>query len=72
VSGLNGPAGIPNGPAISTHLGPQLKLRLNYDRHSGCLGVGRPSGAYDQIFVLCLTIAGFVLWSALSDERMGL
>jgi hypothetical protein len=23
------------------------------------LGVGIPSGAYDQIFILCLTIAGF-------------
>jgi hypothetical protein len=24
-----------------------------------CLGVGLPSGAHDQIFVFCLTIAGF-------------
>jgi hypothetical protein len=35
-------------------------------------GLGLPSGAYDQIFVLCLTIEGFLLCSALSDERMGL
>jgi hypothetical protein len=35
-----------------------------------CLGVGLPSGAHDQIFVFCLTIAGFLLWSSLSDERM--
>jgi hypothetical protein len=37
-----------------------------------CLGVGLPSGAHDQIFVFCLTIAGFLMWSTLSDERMGL
>jgi hypothetical protein len=37
-----------------------------------CLGVRLPSGAQVQIFVLCLTIAGFLLWGALSDERMGL
>jgi hypothetical protein len=34
------------------------------------LGVELPSGAHDQIFVLCLTIAGFLMWGALSDERM--
>jgi hypothetical protein len=37
-----------------------------------CLGVGLPSGAPDQIFVFCLTIAGFLMRGALSDERMGL
>jgi hypothetical protein len=37
-----------------------------------CLGVGLPAGAHDQIFVFCLTITGFLLWVALSDERMGL
>jgi hypothetical protein len=36
------------------------------------LGVGLPSGAHDQIFVFCLTIAGFLMWGALSDERTGL
>jgi hypothetical protein len=37
-----------------------------------CPGVGLPSGAYDQILVFFLTIAGFLIWDALSDERMGL
>jgi hypothetical protein len=37
-----------------------------------CLGVGLPSGAHDQIFVFCLTIAGFLMCGTLSDERMGL
>jgi hypothetical protein len=37
-----------------------------------CPGVGLPSGARDQIFVFCLTIAGFLVWGALSGERMGL
>jgi hypothetical protein len=36
------------------------------------LGVGLPSGAYDQIFVFCLPIAGFLISGTLSDERMGL
>jgi hypothetical protein len=37
-----------------------------------CLGVGLPSGAHDQIFVFYLTISGFLMWGALSDERMDL
>jgi hypothetical protein len=37
-----------------------------------CHGVRRPSGTYDQIFVFCLTIAGFLMCGTLSDERMGL
>jgi hypothetical protein len=37
-----------------------------------CLGVGLPSGAHDQIFVVCLTIAGFLMCGTLSDERTGL
>jgi hypothetical protein len=37
-----------------------------------CLGVELPSGAHDQIFVFCLTIAGFLMWGTLSDERIGL
>jgi hypothetical protein len=37
-----------------------------------CLGVGIPSGAHDQIFVFCLTIAGFLMCGSLSDERIGL
>jgi hypothetical protein len=37
-----------------------------------CLGVGLPSGAHDQIFVFCLTIAGFLMCGTLSDKRTGL
>jgi hypothetical protein len=36
-----------------------------------CLGVGLPSGAIDQIFVFCPTIAGFLMCGTLSDERTG-
>jgi hypothetical protein len=34
-----------------------------------CLGVVLPSGTLEQIFVFCLTIADFLLWGALPDER---
>jgi hypothetical protein len=36
-----------------------------------CLGIKHPSGAYDQIFIT-VTVAGFLMWGSLSDERMGL
>jgi hypothetical protein len=34
-----------------------------------CLGVGLPAGVQDQILVFCLTVASFLKWGALSDER---
>jgi hypothetical protein len=37
-----------------------------------CLGIKHPFGAYDQIFITCVTITVFFLWGALSDERTGL
>jgi hypothetical protein len=37
-----------------------------------CLGAKHPSGAYDQIFITCVTVTVFFLWGALSDERSGL
>jgi hypothetical protein len=38
-----------------------------------CLGIKHPFGAYDQIFITCMTITVFfLLWDALSDERTGL
>jgi hypothetical protein len=37
-----------------------------------CHGVALPSAAHNQIFVSCLTIAGFLMWGTPSDERMGL
>jgi hypothetical protein len=37
-----------------------------------CLGIKHPFGAYDQIFITCMTFTVFFLWGALSDERTGL
>jgi hypothetical protein len=34
-----------------------------------CLGVGLTFGTHEEVFLFCLTIAGFLLWGALSDER---
>jgi hypothetical protein len=36
-----------------------------------CLGIKHPFGAYDQIFITCVTVTVF-LWGALPDERTGL
>jgi hypothetical protein len=37
-----------------------------------CLGIKHPSGTYDQILYYCQTVAGMLIWGALSDERTGL
>jgi hypothetical protein len=37
-----------------------------------CLGIKHPFGAYDQIFITCVTVTVLFLWGALSDERTGL
>jgi hypothetical protein len=37
-----------------------------------CLGTKHPFGAYDQIFINCVTVTVLFLWGALSDERSGL
>jgi hypothetical protein len=37
-----------------------------------CLGIKQPFGAYDQIFITCMTITVLFLWGALYDERTGL
>jgi hypothetical protein len=37
-----------------------------------CLGIKHRFGAYDQIFITCVTVTFLILWGALSDERMGL
>jgi hypothetical protein len=37
-----------------------------------CLGIKHSSGAYDQIFITCVTVTVLFLWGALSDERTGL
>jgi hypothetical protein len=36
------------------------------------LGTKHPFGAYDQIFITCVTVTVLFLWGALSDERSGL
>jgi hypothetical protein len=36
-----------------------------------CLGIKHPSGAYDQTLI-SQTVAGLLMWGALSDERTGL
>jgi hypothetical protein len=47
----------------------EVNLRPTVSRR---LGVGLLSGAHGQIFVFCLTIAGFLMCGTLSDERTGL
>jgi hypothetical protein len=37
-----------------------------------CLGTKHPFGAYDQIFITCVTVTVLFLWGALSDEWSGL
>jgi hypothetical protein len=37
-----------------------------------CLVVKHPSGAYNQIFITCVTFTVLFLWGALSDERSSL
>jgi hypothetical protein len=49
----------------------QITLRPIVSR-SVCRGVGLPSGAHDQIFAFCLTIAGFLMCGTLSEERTDL
>jgi hypothetical protein len=42
------------------------------DSRPVCLGIKHPSGAYDQIFITCVTVTVLFLWGALSDERTGM
>jgi hypothetical protein len=46
----------------------KLKLRSTVNR-TGCLVVRLSNGDRDQIPVFCLTVVGFLMWGALSDER---
>jgi hypothetical protein len=58
--------------SMPTHsLSLSLLLRPTVSRPV-CLGAKHPSGAYDQIFITCVTVTVLFLWGALSDERSGL
>jgi hypothetical protein len=56
---------------LSLSLSLSLMLRPTVSRPV-CLGVKHPSGAYDQIIIICVTVAVLFLWGVLSDERSGL
>jgi hypothetical protein len=49
----------------------EVKLRPTVSRPV-CLGVELPFGTHDHIFLFCLIIVGFLMFSTLSEERMGL
>jgi hypothetical protein len=68
---------LPGGASISHDTPNELSLSLSLMLRPTvsrpvCLGVKHPSGAYDQIFITCVTVAVLFLWGALSDERSGL
>jgi hypothetical protein len=50
---------------VEVNLWPMVSLPVS-------LGVGLPSGDYDQIFVFRLTVADILMWGTLSDERTSL
>jgi hypothetical protein len=56
--------------ALSEQIEVEVNLRPTVSRPV-CLGAGIPSGTHDQISFISLTIAGFLIWGTLSDERMG-
>jgi hypothetical protein len=56
---------------LSRNLSLSLMLRPTVSRPVS-LGIKHPSGAYDQIFITCVTVTVLFLWGALSDERSGL
>jgi hypothetical protein len=49
----------------------EVNLRWTVSRPV-CIGIGLPSGYHDHIFYFCLTVACFLMYGALSDERMDL
>jgi hypothetical protein len=56
---------------------PELEVEVEVNLQSTvnrpvCLGARIPSGSHEQISFISLTIAVFLIWGTLSDERMGL
>jgi hypothetical protein len=45
---------------------------VTYDQSASLSWCQAPSGAQDHIFYYCQTVAGWLMWGALSDERTGL
>jgi hypothetical protein len=63
---------VMSGIILKCQLSLSLMLRPTVSRLV-CLGIKHTSGAYDQIFFFCRrTVAGLLIWGALSDERTGL
>jgi hypothetical protein len=58
-------------PSILILLSLSLMLRPTVSRPV-CLGAKHPSGAYDHIFITCVTVTVLFLWGALSDEMSGM
>jgi hypothetical protein len=56
---------------VNAVLSLSLMLRPTVSRPV-CLGIKHPFGAYEQIFITCVTVMVLFLWGALSDERSGL
>jgi hypothetical protein len=56
---------------VTQGLSLSLVLRPTVSRPV-CLGAKHPSGAYDQIFITCVTVTVMFLWGDLTDERSGL
>jgi hypothetical protein len=57
---------------MSCMLWSESESYVTTDGQPDGLGIKHPFGAYDQIFITCVTVMVLFLWGALSDERMGL
>jgi hypothetical protein len=57
--------------AVTGSLQVKVMLRPTVSRPV-CYGIKHPSRAQDQIFYYCQTVAGLLMWGAISDERTGL
>jgi hypothetical protein len=59
---------------VTTFLEDEVEVMLQLTvRWAVNPGVGHSSGAHDQIlFFYCLIVVGFLMWGALSDDKMSL